>query len=144
MPEMIQLTEQQVRDEIASWVEDIKDDYRSDHYDKQTNRETLIERMDEDCDERLWPHLVKHGLITKYDEDDMVETALASAIIIKVAKADAWVEDDHGLWDGMTHGVQACIAYYSLRNLMYKALKDAGIDTNEERPFAKSRLKKRK
>lgn len=57
-------------------------------------------------------------------------------MIIQVAKADAWVEDDHGLWDGLTYGVVPSMAYFSLRNLLYQAMKEAGHDSNEDRPFA--------
>jgi hypothetical protein len=66
----------------------------------------------------------------------MVQTAGPCAEIIRVAEADAWVEDDRGLWEGLTYGVLACIAYYSLRNLLYQALTEAGHDSNDDLPFA--------
>ena len=103
--------------------------------DPETDRETLIERMDSDCD-ALFGRLVKQGRIDEYSVDDLVETAGDCAAIIKLAEQDAWVEDDRGLWDGLTYGILASIAYFSLRNLLYQALKDAGHDSNEDQPFS--------
>lgn len=133
---MIEITAKQVRSAVQEFVNEMKREYKRGFYDKETNRETLIERMDEDCD-NIWGDLVKTGSLVQYDVDDMVETAFASATIIKVAQDDAWVEDDSGLWEGCKYGVCAIIAYYSLRNLLYNALKDAGVDTNNDCPFAK-------
>ncbi len=92
--------------------------------------------MDEECD-TLFGRLVKQGRIDQYTVDDLVETAADCAAIIQLAEQDAWVEDDHGLWDGLTYGVLASIAYFSLRNLLYQAMKDAGHDSNEDHPFSK-------
>jgi len=122
-----------VRAEIDSTVGEIIEEYRE---DPETDRETLIERMDEECDS-LFGRLVKQGRIEEYSVDDLVETAGDCAAIIKLAEQDAWVEDDHGLWDGLTYGILASIAYFSLRNLLYQAMKDAGHDSNEDRPFSK-------
>ena len=66
-----------------------------------------------------------------------METAGDCAAIIKLAEQEAWVEDDYGLWDGLSYGILASIAYFSLRNLLYQAMKDAGHDSNEDRPFSK-------
>jgi hypothetical protein len=123
----------EVRANIEETVDDIIGDYRD---DPETDRETLIERMDEECDS-LFGRLVKQGRIDQYSVDDLVETAADCAAIIKLAEQDAWVEDDHGLWDGLTFGILASIAYFSLRNLLYQAMKDAGHDSNEDRPFSK-------
>ena len=41
------------------------------------------------------------------------------------------------LWDGLTYGVLASMAFYSLRNLIYVALKAKGCDTNDDFPLAK-------
>jgi hypothetical protein len=59
-------------------------------------------------------------------------------VILKAAELDAWVEDDEGLWQGLTFGVLPAMAYYSLRNLLYQAMKDAGHDSNDDRPFAQA------
>jgi len=123
----------EVRAKIEETVADIIGDYRD---DPEADRETLIERMDEECD-TLFGRLVKQGRIDQYSVDDLVETAGDCAAIIKLAEQDAWVEDDHGLWDGLTYGILASIAYFSLRNLLYQAMKDAGHDSNEDRPFRK-------
>ncbi len=122
----------EVRAKIEETVADIIGDYRD---DPEADRETLIERMDEECD-TLFGRLVKQGRIDQYSVDDLVETAGDCAAIIKLAEQDAWVEDDHGLWDGLTYGILASIAYFSLRNLLYQAMKDAGHDSDEDRPFA--------
>ena len=123
----------EVRDKIGETVAEIIGEYQD---DPETERETLIERMDEECDS-LFGRLVKQGRIDQYTVDDLVETAGDCAAIIKLAEQDAWVEDDHGLWDGLTYGILASITYFSLRNLLYQAMKDAGHDSNEDRPFSK-------
>src|SRR5712692_3920894 len=123
----------EVRDKIGETVAEIIGDYQD---DPETDRETLIERMDEECD-ALFGRLVKQGRIDQYTVDDLVETASDCAAIIKLAEQDAWVEDDYGLWDGLTYGILASIAYFSLRNLLYQAMKDAGHDSNEDRPFSR-------
>ncbi len=123
----------EVRDKVGETIAEIVGDYRD---DPETDRETLIERMDEECDS-LFGRLVKQGRIDQYTVDDLVETAADCAAIIKLAEQDAWVEDDYGLWDGLTYGTLASIAYFSLRNLLYQAMKDAGHDSNEDHPFSK-------
>ncbi len=123
----------EVRDKIGETVAEIAGDYQD---DPATDRDTLIERMDEECD-TLFGRLVKQGRIDQYTVDDLVETAGDCAAIIKLAEQEAWVEDDYGLWDGLTYGILASIAYFSLRNLLYQAMKDAGHDSNEDRPFSK-------
>src|SRR6266487_2125725 len=127
------ITPLEVRAEIEATVADIIGDYRD---APETDREVLIERMDDECDS-LFGRLVKQGRIDQYSVDDLVETAGDCAAIIKLAEQDAWVEDDRGLWDGLTYGILASIAYFSLRNLLYQAMKDAGHDSNEDRPFSK-------
>jgi hypothetical protein len=117
-----------VCDAVASIIEQYQDQ-------PDTDREAVIERLDEGCDS-LWGHLVCWGLIAEWDVDTLARHADECAAIIKTAADDAWVEDDDGLWDGLTYGVLAAVAYYSLRNLLYQALTDAGHDTNEDQPFA--------
>jgi hypothetical protein len=126
-------TPAEVRAKVEETITDIIDDYKD---APETDRETFIERMDEECD-TLFGQLVKQGRIDQYTVDDLVETAADCAAIIQLAEQDAWVEDDHGLWDGLTYGVLASIAYFSLRNLLYQAMKDAGHDSNEDHPFSK-------
>lgn len=122
-------------DEVRSAVKDVVENIILDYQDQpDTDRETLIERLDEECDS-LWGSLVKHGRLDEYDVDDLLETVQACSCVIEVAKQDAWVEDDSGLWDGMTYGVVPSMAYFSLRNILYKALESAGYDSNHERPF---------
>ena len=129
---MVSLTEQEVRDSVQATCTDIIGDYKG---EPETDRETLLERMDEETD-ALFGQLVQHGRIDQYDVQDLVRTAQPCATIIEVGERDAWVEDDAGLWDGLTYGVAASIAYFTLRNLLYEALKDRGHDSNDDRPFA--------
>jgi hypothetical protein len=117
-----------VRDAVADIIEQYKDQPDSD-------RDTVIERLDVECDS-LWGHLVCWGLIAEWDIDTLARHAGECAAIIKTAAEDAWVEDDDGLWNGLTYGVLPAVAYYSLRNLLYQALTAAGHDTNEDQPFA--------
>lgn len=115
-------TEKQVRDSVADVATKIIADHNA-----ETDRETIIEACDQACDD-LFGQLVQHGRIDQYGSKDLARTAPACAAILTVAAADAWVEDDHGL-EG--------IAFFSLRNLIYQALKDKGCDTNDEFPLAK-------
>jgi hypothetical protein len=130
------LSNQVVRKRIKEFVKEAKQ-----HFDKDADRNSVLEWMDEQCD-ALWGQLIKQGPIAQYDLDDMIDTAHECGIILKVAQEDAWVEDDSGLWEGLIYGVVASVAYFSLRNLLYNALKNAGYDTNEDRPFAKMRKRR--
>jgi hypothetical protein len=121
-----------VRTAVADTIQDIIADYKD---APETDREALIERLDAECD-TLFGSLVMHGgRICDYDVDDLIATAGPCAEIIRVAQEDAWVEEDRGLWEGVTYGMLACVAYFSLRNLLYQALADAGHDTNDDLPF---------
>jgi hypothetical protein len=123
------LTQEEVRDAVQEFVREYKE-----RFDADCNRNDVIDQMSESCDE-LWGKLVKEGRLDQYRLDDLVETVADCATVITVAEEDAWVEEDSGLWEGITYGVVPCIAYHSLNNLMYNALKRAGIDTNDEEPF---------
>lgn len=125
------ITPGEVRAAVAAVVQGVVEEYR----DTDTDRDDIIERLDEECD-TLFGQLVRHGRIDAYDVDDLIATAQPCGVIIQVAEADAWVEDDAGLWEGLTFGVLASVAYFSLRNLLYNAMKTAGYDTNNDRPFA--------
>lgn len=127
------LNQATIKRAVKSTVRSIVDDYKG---DEETDRETLIERIDEECDS-LFGELVKSGRIDKYESDDLVETAQACAEVIRYASEFAWVEDDHGLWEGLKSGVLASIAYFSLRNVLHQAVKKAGHDSNDDFPFAK-------
>lgn len=132
------ITPQDVRVTVADVVNDIIEDFKN---EPDTDRETLIERLDEEAD-TAFGQLVRQGRIDQYDADDLVATAQQCAVIIQVAQEDAWVEDDRGLWEGLTYGVLASIAYFSLRNLLYQDMKREGHDTNEDYPFASSEKEK--
>lgn len=56
---MKQITELQVRNAVASIVEDVIDDYKD---EPDTDRDTVIERLDEECD-TLFGQLVRCGRI---------------------------------------------------------------------------------
>src|SRR5947209_2988103 len=116
-------TANDVRAAVAEAIQHIIEDYK---HKPETDRETIIERLDADCDALFASLVMRGGRICNYDADDLIETAGPCAEIIRVAKEDAWIEDDQGLWEGVTYGMLACIAYFSLRNLLYQALNDAG------------------
>lgn len=118
-----------IAENVKSTVEDIIG-----NFDNDTEREELIESIDEYCDS-LWGELVKPGHVELYDCDDLAETAMICAEIIQYAKENAWVEDDWGLWEGVQYGVLASMAYFSLRNVLYQALCDEGVDSNDDMPF---------
>jgi len=125
-----ELTSTKVWEEVCETVRDMIHDLPID-----CDRETLIERIDEECDS-LFGRLVKHGRIDQYDVDDLVNTAGECAAIIKCAESCAWVEDDNGLWDGLTYGVLASIAYFSLRNCLTEACKsEHEVDVNDDQPL---------
>lgn len=118
---------------IAEAIESCLADLIND-FDAETDRNDVIEALDEACDS-LWCNLVRMGMITDYTVHDLVATASECAAIIEHAEEHAWVEDDSGLWEGLTYGALASIAYFSLRNCLYQALVDMGYDTNNELPF---------
>jgi hypothetical protein len=129
-PELtIDLVREAVRETVQGVIEDLGSD-------PDTDRDTLIERLDEECD-TLWGRLVYMGRIDQWGADDLARHASECGVILKTAEVDAWVEDDNGLWQGLTFGILPCMAYYSLRNLLHQAMKDAGHDSNEDRPSAK-------
>lgn len=125
------LTEHYVREMVQSTIEDVIADFKR---DEDADRETVIKRLDEECD-TLFGQLVQRGRVDQYDVEDLIATVQPCAAILRVAREDAWVEDDSGLWDGLTYGVVASIAYFSLRNLLYEGLKRAGYDSNKNYPF---------
>lgn len=124
------MNKSEIRDTINNALDDIVADCGP-----ETDREELIERL-EDATDDAFNELVKYGAVVQYDLDDMVDTCAECADIIRFAEKHAWVEDDNGLWEGLTYGILACIAYFSLRNCFYKMLSDRGIDSNEDLPFA--------
>jgi hypothetical protein len=126
-------TIEQVREAVKSTVEHVIAAYKD---EPDTNRETIIDRLDEEAD-TLFGQLVYMGRIAQWDVDVLTNHAADCGAIIEAAKWDAWVEDDNGLWEGMTYGVLGAVAFYSLRNLLYQAMKDAAHDTNDDFPFAK-------
>lgn len=126
------LSAKQVREDVQDVVQSVIAKYQD---APDTDRETVIERLDEECD-TLFGQLVQHGRIDHYDASDLARTAQPCAVILEVAEADAWVEDDAGLWEGLRYGQLASMAYFSLRNLLYKRMADEGHDTNEDYPFA--------
>lgn len=101
----------------------------------ETAREELIELLD-DANDDAFSELVGCGSVAQYDLDDMVDTCAECADIIRFAEKHAWVEGDNGLWEGLTYGMLASIAYFSLRNCFYEMLSGRGIDSNEDLPFA--------
>ncbi len=58
------------------------------------------------------------------------------APIIEAANDRSWIADDSGLWEGMVYGTLAAVAFFSLENLIHSALEAAGVDTNDDFPFA--------
>ena len=123
---------QSVADAVRDTVSDIIGDYKD---EPSTDRDTLLDRLDEECD-TLFEQLVHVGRIDQYDVDDLVRTAEPCAAIIAEAQKSAWVEDDSGLWEGLTYGVLASVAFFSLRNLLYAWMESEGYDSNEDLPFA--------
>ncbi len=124
----IEAVQQAVKDAVTG----ITADYEN---APDTDRGTLMDRIFEETD-TMFGNLVKQGRIDSYGADDLIETAQPCAVIIQTAKADAWVEDDCGLWEGLTFGVLASVAFFSLHNLLYQAMADAGHDSNDDYPFA--------
>jgi hypothetical protein len=99
-----------------------------------TDREALLDRVNEEAD-ALFGRLVRYGRIDRYDVDDLIATAGPCALILQVAKEDAYVADDAGLWEGLTYGVLAAVAYHSLENLIHAELERRGFDINADFPF---------
>jgi len=123
------MTEADIREAIETRVDGIILEA-----DSTTGRDDVIDCLDEACDD-AWSDLVQHGPLADYDIDDFVITAEPVAQILSFAKEHAWIEDDSGLWEGVTYGLPACIAYSSLRNCFYQSMADRGHDTNDDFPF---------
>ncbi len=119
-----------IKDIIEAYLDNIINDF-----DDDTDRDELIDRLDEETD-NAFGRLVKQRRIDEYTVSDMTETAEDCSRVIKFAEENAWVEDDHGLWEGLTYGVLASIAYFSLRNCFYQLLSNRGINSNDDFPFA--------
>jgi hypothetical protein len=133
---VIKLTERQVRIGIKGLITELRSDIRAGDLDRDTSRETLIEWMDEKADQ-LWGELVQQGRIDQYDAGELIETAPACGAILSLAQENGCLETGSGLWEGLTFGVLASMAYFSLRNLLYHFLCDAGVDSNNEQPLRK-------
>ncbi len=129
---MSAITHEQVRESVKDAVASIIEDYKD---EPDTDRETVMDRVFKETDS-AFGNLVQHGPISEYDVDDLIRTAQPCGAILQVAQEDAWIEDDAGLWKGLTYGVLASIAFFSLEHLIFQALEDAGHDTNEDYPFA--------
>ena len=127
----MKLTQEQVQKEVEDFVYQAKESL------VDCDRNDLIDEIDRYCDGELWPYLVKQGRLDQYGLNDLIDTLPACATIIEAAEQEGCIADDSGLWEDMTYGVVPCIAYYSLRNLLYNALKEDGVDSNEENPFEK-------
>lgn len=135
------LTVAKVKRSVKDLAKEVKQEFQSGYFQKDTDREKLIEWLDESCDS-LWGNLVMQGRLDKYDVEDLIRTAHDCGIILKVAQEENCIETDSGLWEGLQYGVLASMTYFSLRNLLYYALKNVGIDSNEEYPFARQRKQK--
>jgi hypothetical protein len=137
------LTIAKVKKSVKDLAKEVKREFQGGYFKKDTDREELIEWLDESCDS-LWGNLVMQGRLDKYDVDDLTRTAHDCAVILKVAQDENCVETDSGLWEGLQYGILASMAYSSLRNLAYYALKNVGIDSNEDHPFENIRQRKQK
>jgi len=120
--------------EMRETVREAIEDFAKEHH-CQTDRDTVQDELFTAVDD-LFGREVQHGRIDQYGVSDMVATAADCAVIIALAEEDSWVADDSGLWDGMTYGVLAAIAFHSLANLFHSGLDALGFDTNDDFPFA--------
>lgn len=123
------MTIEELREEISSSTKAFIEEQ-----DADVDRNDLLDAIFTLTDD-LFGQIVRHGRIDQYSVDDLVNTATDCAMIIQLADEDAWVEDDGGLWDGLTHGVLASIAFFSLEHIIQRYLEDAGVDLNSDLPF---------
>lgn len=120
----------EIRDTINNALDDIVADCGP-----KTSRAELIECL-ADANDDAFSDLVRYGFLADYDLDDMVDTCAKCADIIRFAEKLDCVEEDSGLWEGITYGMLASIAYFSLRNCFHELLRGRGINSNEDFPFA--------
>ena len=126
-------TKNDVLKTVEAVVADMVDDYTNNGW---PGREGVLDRVWEEVD-AAFGQLVRHGLLADYDAHDMVRTAPACCAIIEAANDRSWIADDSGLWEGMVvYGTLAAVAFHSLENLIHSALEAAGVDTNDDFPFA--------
>lgn len=108
-----------IRQAIADTAEEIRDEIDARNVDAGEPHNAIFEYADS-----MFGNLVQVGPVSGYDVDDLVRTAPACTAIIAVAKEDAWVEDDSGLWEGCTYGILASIAFFSLEHCLWQKLRD--------------------
>lgn len=126
------ITKKRVREAVAGSATDIIRDFTG---EPDTDRETLIERIDADVDS-MFGHLVQEGYIGNYTVHDLAATAQPCSVILQVADADAWIETPGDMVSGLGYGVLASVAFSSLHNLLYRKLSNLGHDSKHRYPFA--------
>ena len=111
------LTKQEVHQRIEQEIEALEE---------ETGRPDHIHGWIFEATDRAFGDLVKEKRIDQYTFEDMIDTFDAVATIIDFARDQAWVEDDHGLWEGCEpYGLPASVAFYSLQNLFHQYLPDS-------------------
>lgn len=107
--------------------------------DEKLDREDIYDRVFEWTDS-AWGNWIRYGRIDEYDVADLVATAPGCCRILELATERNCVADDSGLWDGLTYGVLAAIAFHSLeqliRDLLCAIAQEAGVDLDDDEPFA--------
>ena len=122
--------------DVLKTVEAVVADMVYDYTNTETAREDVLHRVFEEVDAAFGNLVRYHGRLADYDAHDMVRTAPACCAIIEAADDRSWIADNSGLWEGIVYGTLAAVAFHSLENLVYSALEAAGVDTNDDFPFA--------
>jgi len=113
------ITAKGVREEIAEAAKEIAEEIKVGNVVRDEPHDAIFEATDD-----LFGNFVQSGRISDYTIEDLKSTVQECAVILGVAEEDAWVADDSGLWEGLTYGILASIAFFSLENCLWQKLRD--------------------
>lgn len=116
------LTARQVREAVNEAAREIAEEIKAKTVERDQPHDAIFEATDS-----LFGSLVRAQRVDSYNAHDLAATADKCAVILEVAEQDAWVADDSGLWEGLTHGVLAAIAFHSLENCIWETLRRMDI-----------------
>lgn len=113
----------ELRQKVKDTAEAIAQDIESGLVRRDEPHDCIFEETD-----ALFGSLVKMERVDRYTVDDMIDTIGSVATILRVAREDAWLPDDSGLWEGITpFGIPASVAFFALENCLWQKLRDMNV-----------------
>lgn len=119
---MAKLTVAKVREAVRAMAREVQDGIKEGYSSREEPHDAIFGAVDS-----AWGDLVTEGRIDAWPVNPGAEVMQNLSVIMEVAEADAWVEDDPGLWDGL-HGaaVLGSMAFFSLQNCLWEELRRRG------------------